>query len=189
MPQDPTARWDHIADRLRRVYARVAPRNWWERRAERNRLLAGCADETMLALVSEAARAFDDAAEFDCEFNWYHFGPRLEAGVEVWYFTSAEMYGGKIRREGYCEDCAGHGTAREACQHFTEYLLDSTEFPEEREHVVRLRHFCRVPGCDATTTVPTRVGPWLSFTLCPQHQTRETLETLVAVEEFWSLSR
>lgn len=74
----------------------------------------------------------------------------------------------------------GHATEEEACQCYTDYLLDNELSFGEDTHSQKK---CKV--CDEWTTGRAYVNHH-SFDLCPKHQTREEVAKLYTAGETWS---
>ena len=78
----------------------------------------------------------------------------------------------------------GHETAEEARECYKQYLLDTrlhlvTEEPENASQQHRCQICQKFTGCHASA------GPYRLFTLCPEHQTREHVASLLEVYESW----
>lgn len=78
----------------------------------------------------------------------------------------------------------GHATEEEARECYKQYLLDTrlrlmTEEPENANQQNR----CQV--CKKFTACYAQVGPYSLFVLCPEHNTRECVESLLKVGESW----
>jgi len=78
----------------------------------------------------------------------------------------------------------GHATEEEACECYKRYMLDTqlslrTSEPENAQQAFR----CKV--CNAWTSCVASVGAYQIFFLCPEHQTRECVESLYSVGESW----
>lgn len=78
----------------------------------------------------------------------------------------------------------GHATAEEACECYKQYLLDlnlrlALEDPANPQQLNR----CQI--CGTFTARHAFVGSYNVFVLCPEHQTRESVESLLRVGESW----
>lgn len=78
----------------------------------------------------------------------------------------------------------GHATEAEAQACYKKYMLDTSLrlTPKEPENARQLNR-CQV--CNTFTACHAYVGAYQIFTLCPEHQTRETVESLYEVGESW----
>jgi hypothetical protein len=78
----------------------------------------------------------------------------------------------------------GHATEAEAQECYKKYMLDTSLrlTPKEPENPHQLNR-CQV--CGTFTACHAYVGAYQIFTLCPEHQTRETVESLYEVGESW----
>lgn len=78
----------------------------------------------------------------------------------------------------------GHATRKEAEDCYKKYLLDTqlsllTSEPPNAQQ----QHKCMV--CGTWTACFAHVGTYRLFVLCPEHQTREAVESLLEVGESW----
>jgi hypothetical protein len=94
-----------------------------------------------------------------------------------WRYTS--MNDGQVWAIGYCANgCPGHDTKDEAREHYRQWQLDTKlQFHDGPADPDTLRR-CEADGCTEHTAGSASMGPWLSWTLCPAHRTRETVEAL-----------
>lgn len=78
----------------------------------------------------------------------------------------------------------GHATEQEACDCYKRYMLDTALRlqPTEPENASQ-QNRCRV--CNKFTACHAGVGPYFLVTLCPEHQTREHVESVFTVGESW----
>lgn len=78
----------------------------------------------------------------------------------------------------------GHATKQEACDCYKRYQLDTSLRlqPSEPENATQ-QHKCQV--CQKWTACHASVGAYQLFVLCPEHQTRECVESLYRVGESW----
>jgi hypothetical protein len=78
----------------------------------------------------------------------------------------------------------GHATEQEACDCYKKYMLDTSLrlTPAEPANASQ-QNRCKV--CDKFTACHAYVGAYQLFVLCPEHQTREHVESLLAVGESW----
>lgn len=78
----------------------------------------------------------------------------------------------------------GHETEQEACDCYRKYILDTSLrlTPEEPVNASQQTR-CRI--CNKFTACHSYVGAYNLFVLCPEHQTRECVESLYSVGESW----
>ena len=78
----------------------------------------------------------------------------------------------------------GHETEQEACECYKKYMLDTSLHltPEEPANASQ-QNRCKV--CGKFTACCAFVGAYNMFVLCPEHQTRECVESLYSVGESW----
>lgn len=78
----------------------------------------------------------------------------------------------------------GHATEDEACDCFKKYTLDTSLrlMPQEPENASQ-QNRCKI--CNKFTACHATVGGHGVFTLCPEHQTRECVESIYKVGESW----
>lgn len=78
----------------------------------------------------------------------------------------------------------GHATKEDACACYKKYLLDtSLRLVEKEPENASQQNRCQV--CKKFTACHASVGAYRMFTLCPEHQTRECVESLLSVGESW----
>lgn len=115
-----------------------------------------------------------------------YYGPREQAdangvGTGLWLYTRFNRRLGTAP-VGYCADgCPGHPTAREACDHYKQYLLDHSlrldgEMQQQQQR-------CRV--CQTYTDRYAEINHHV-IVLCDQHRTREQVAELFEVGNEWS---
>lgn len=87
---------------------------------------------------------------------------------------------------GYCaQECEGHDTDEEACNHFKEYLLDNITYKEDSEDPHHLRR-CKHVGCkNMTDGYAANHMYYKLFTLCKEHRNKESIAPLLSVGEMW----
>jgi hypothetical protein len=101
-----------------------------------------------------------------------YFPQRLPGG---WYMVGE----GRLmerRKVGYCRSqCSGHRSPEEAHAHFIDFLLDNRLelHPRGRPHAT-----CEFENCTNKTESTAVIAQTYTFWLCPQHLTREAVETL-----------
>lgn len=78
----------------------------------------------------------------------------------------------------------GHATEQEACDCYKQHLLDTNLrlTPEEPANASQ-QNRCQV--CQKFTACHASVGPYQLFVLCPEHQTRECIESLLKIGQSW----
>ena len=110
-----------------------------------------------------------------------YYGPReiTREGKPTGLYRYTGMNDGRIWATGYCaQDCPGHPTKAEACEHQKQYDLD---------HRLRLddtlgadvAHRCQV--CQEWTQGAASVDGWQHYILCDKHRTREEVAKLYSV--------
>lgn len=87
---------------------------------------------------------------------------------------------------GFCaDDCPGHDTPEEACEHHKEYLLSGMKIrgPKTSEWP---KYKCRKKGCNSEAThfliIP---GRFSDICVCEAHANVDTARELVVVSEEW----
>jgi len=106
-------------------------------------------------------------------------------GRGIWDYTISWDSGDdhQPRKYGACAlgECDGHPSAREACEHERQRLLKtakSVDFSNWGN--------CYVRGCDSPAKRGWEIpGERWTFHFCDKHNTKETLEAYVDVEESW----
>lgn len=78
----------------------------------------------------------------------------------------------------------GHATKEEACECYKRYLLD-TRLRLRPEEPADASQQNRYEVCRKFTACHASVGPYRMFMLCPEHQTREHVASLLKVGESW----
>lgn len=78
----------------------------------------------------------------------------------------------------------GHATEQEACDCFKKYMLD-TQLRLNPAEPPNAEQQNRCGVCRKFTACYAYVGPYAAFVLCPEHQTRECVESLYNVGESW----
>ena len=80
--------------------------------------------------------------------------------------------------------CGGHETEDEACECYKQYLLDTQLRLQTDEPTNARQQFkCRI--CGKWTACHAQVGAYQIYCLCPEHQTKEHVASLVEVGESW----
>lgn len=76
----------------------------------------------------------------------------------------------------------GHATSEEACECYKKYMLDTALrlTPDEPANASQQNH-CQI--CGKFTACHAYVGAYGLFTLCPEHQTRDFVESVFSVGE------
>ena len=103
-------------------------------------------------------------------------------GVGRWRFTVANKRTGVYAVGPCANDCPGHATPEEACEHFRQGLLNSAIFrgPTEQTQKPDTQERCEFPGCeewaDGIADVPTQI---LTYSLCGKHRNRESLDKVM----------
>lgn len=78
----------------------------------------------------------------------------------------------------------GHATEEEACECYKRFLLDTQlRLAKSEPENASQQNRCRV--CGKFTACYATVGPYRMFILCPEHQTRECVASLLKVGESW----
>lgn len=78
----------------------------------------------------------------------------------------------------------GHATEKEACDCYKRYMLDTAlRLQTEEPANASQQNKCRI--CQKWTACHAGVGPYFLVTLCPEHQTRESVESVYEVGENW----
>jgi len=98
-----------------------------------------------------------------------------------WHYTVFNDNQKTIRPEGYCaQDCPGHDTPEDACEHQKAYLLDQSVQVGE---TTKIKERCLV--CTEWTTRVVSVGYGIpqDFRICGDHDDRAELERLFSVGE------
>ena len=104
-----------------------------------------------------------------------------------WHYTT--MNDGACWPTGYCaDDCEGHETSEEACEHQRQYYLDNLLFEEDQADP-NTQHRCQAPDCDAFTSgrAHVRGAWWRSWDLCADHRNRETVDELLEPPTGWTV--
>lgn len=115
-----------------------------------------------------------------------YYGPRERRDEHgqpagLWHYTCRND--DRIWPVGYCaQECAGHATPEEACDHYKAYQLD---------HELRLdnkladqQRPCEV--CGAWTQGCAQIGGYTTYVLCDEHRTREAVAERYTVREIIS---
>lgn len=128
-----------------------------------------------------------------------HYAARQRESDKRWDYTCQN--GTRIHPVGYCagklvdvmeipEDERepyhehGHDTPEAARECYKRYMLDSRLRLDGK--MSDQKRMCEAEGCEEWTQGVARVGPMISFVLCDDHRTRETVETLYSVGDSWS---
>lgn len=76
---------------------------------------------------------------------------------------------------GYCaDDCEGHDTEEEACEHYRQYLLNERV---RTGTVLGSKHQCSYEGCEEWTQNMAHIGE-ASYSICQFHNNREDIEKI-----------
>jgi len=75
--------------------------------------------------------------------------------------------------------CQGHDTEEDACEHYKQYLLDNIRYTKSSSSM----HKCRI--CGEWTTGIADVSMSQYYTICEEHQNRESMATIVSVGVSW----
>jgi hypothetical protein len=82
---------------------------------------------------------------------------------------------GSIYAVGYCaNNCEGHNTKDEACEHYRQYSLDNAVYGVATGDIQRK---CKI--CGDWTNLMVRVGSYSLYDLCKLHQDRDSLDKVV----------
>jgi hypothetical protein len=104
-------------------------------------------------------------------------GRIIPAGVSRYENEKMDSLKGKFHTDG-------HATEQEACDCFKQYQLDTALRLQAAEpENASQQHKCQI--CRKWTACHAQVGAYQLFVLCPEHQTRECVESLFSVGESW----
>ena len=110
--------------------------------------------------------------------------PRQRQSDGKWHYTRSNKRTGVYPIGNCAEDCPGHDTAEEACEHQKEYLLDRVQFTEDSADAGTL-HRCEARGCETMTSGSAAIGGSRHWHLCAAHRNREIVSGLLSVWESW----
>lgn len=101
----------------------------------------------------------------------------------LWHYTNCnDDY---VYPVGYCaQDCPGHATEGEACEHYKQYLIDEMTRISPKTGVWP-KHKCKVEGCENEGTHAISVGGYSYYEVCEEHADKGTLGKLLTVGESW----
>ena len=104
-----------------------------------------------------------------------YYSARKLKETGLWHYTVGS------HPVGYCaDDCPGHATEEEACEHYKQYLLDKRMRPGTLSN-----QMLRCRECKEFTDGVVHIGAYQMFILCPAHQGKETVAKHLRIGESW----